>query len=75
MLTTMSTMAQTCPNGHELGPGRVLEGWSPCGCPPALAAHKGHRTTQCEPCRLEGVTTVRYAPEHIGDTLHPGRFS
>ncbi|MFG2001665.1 hypothetical protein ACGFNU_21190 [Spirillospora sp. NPDC048911] len=69
----MSTMAQICPNGHELGPGRVLEGWAPCGCPPALGAFKGHRTTQCEICRAEGFTTVRYVPEHIGDTLHPSR--
>lgn len=32
-----------CPNGHLLGPHRVLVGWSPCPC-------RGHATWTCRTC-------------------------
>jgi hypothetical protein len=41
----------TCPNGHRLGPGRVLVGWQACDC-------GGHRTWACREC--DGVV---YGPE------------
>ncbi|RSN72043.1 MULTISPECIES: hypothetical protein [Actinomadura] len=65
-------MSHICPFGHELRPGEVLVGWSPCACPPAWAVHKGHQTLQCRACEREGQTVVRYMPEHIGPG-HPGR--
>ncbi|WP_378280368.1 hypothetical protein [Actinomadura rugatobispora] len=62
----------TCPYGHPLTPGDVLVGWSPCTCPPAWAAHKGHRSLQCWTCHAYGITSVRYEPPHIGGG-HPNR--
>jgi hypothetical protein len=47
-----------CPNGHRLGPGRVLVGWLPCHCardPNRL----GYRTWTCQTC-----DATIYAPEH-----------
>lgn len=66
------TRTNICPYGHIYGPGLVLVGWAPCICPPAWNWVKGHRTTQCEQCRAEGWTTIRYKPHHpLGG--HPGR--
>lgn len=64
----------TCPYDHPLVPGRILVGWAPCQCAPALAAGhgRGHRTTQCRACSDEHRTTVRYEPYHIGPG-HPER--
>ncbi|HLU97401.1 MAG TPA: hypothetical protein VKZ89_11225 [Thermobifida alba] len=67
-------MRATCPYGHPLEPGRVLVGWSPCTCPSAWAANKGHRTTQCLTCADHHITTVRYDPPHLGGG-HPNRPS
>jgi hypothetical protein len=44
-----------CPNGHRLGPNRVLVGWHPCGC----AGGSGHRTYSCRECHV-----VIYQPPH-----------
>lgn len=65
-------MYGVCPYGHPLRPGRILVGWSPCGCAPALRNHRGHRTVQCLACLEHRITSVRYAPEHIGGG-HPNR--
>jgi hypothetical protein len=32
---------QRCSNGHEWGPGLIVVSWSPCDCPPAVAASGG----------------------------------
>lgn len=54
-----------CPYGHELRPGHVLVGWSPCMCPPAWERHGGHRTYSCEDCRERyGISMICYLPEH-----------
>ena len=72
---TVTGMAAICPNGHQLRPGHVLVGWSPCGCancgnqPRGL---RGHRTLQCLDCREQGEEMVRYNPPHIGGG-HPNR--
>ena len=57
-----------CPYGHQLRPGRVLIGWSPCGCTPALAnrSGRGHRTVQCLDCSDYRISSIRYTPEHVG---------
>ncbi|WP_280393348.1 hypothetical protein [Nocardia wallacei] len=52
---------QCCPNGHALGPGRVLVGWQAC---PAVE-RGGHRTHACREC---GV--VIYTPERVPDCDH-----
>jgi hypothetical protein len=38
---------ERCRNGHELGPGRVLLGWFPCGTCPGT---RGHNYALCEVC-------------------------
>ncbi|MGE2714177.1 hypothetical protein ACQI4L_08980 [Mycolicibacterium litorale] len=43
-----------CPNGHQLGPGRVLVGNQPCG------THNGHTTWTCLEC-----DATEYRP-HLG---------
>jgi hypothetical protein len=43
---------QRCPDGHRLGPHRVLVGHQPCGC-----GHHGHMTWECREC-----STTIYAP-------------
>jgi hypothetical protein len=42
-----------CPNGHQLGPNRVLVGHQPCsgGC------HGGHTTWECSSCNA-----IAYSP-------------
>jgi hypothetical protein len=44
---------QHCPNGHSLGPGRVLVGHQPC----AGGCHGGHTTWECLSCNA-----ITYAP-------------
>ena len=44
-----------CPNGHQLGPNRVVVGWHPCDC---TEGRSGHRTYWCRECR----TTMYEAP-------------
>ncbi len=34
---------ERCPNGHPLGPNRVVKGWLPCLC----VEGTGHRTLFC----------------------------
>lgn len=57
-----------CPQGHRLGPGRVIVGWSPCICPPCAESGKGlhgHRTYLCLTCKDEHMTTMCYLPYHV----------
>ncbi|MEU5879401.1 hypothetical protein [Spirillospora sp. NPDC047279] len=62
-----------CPYGHELGAGRVLVGWSPCDCPPALGWHRGHRTFECRACAEQRErVSICYLPPHVGGG-HPAR--
>lgn len=64
----------TCPQcGERLTGGAVRVGWSPCICPPAWGRHKGHQTLQCENCKRQGWTTVRYEPHHPHGGGHPNR--
>lgn len=64
-----------CPYGHELKPGHVLCGWSPCVCPSAVRCYGGHATTQCLACIDEGARTICYRPPHLpgdgGRARHP----
>lgn len=53
----------TCPRGHQLGPGLVLNGWAPCGC---TSTRRGHSTVQCVECMEAGWTNVRYDLPHLG---------
>ena len=46
----LASMARTCPLGHQLGPGRVLLGWHPCGCPPAGRPVCGPRSPPQRTC-------------------------
>ena len=52
-----------CPQGHRLGPDRVLVGWRPCGCPTSTHASgaQGHRSWECRVC---GAVILR--PPHTG---------
>jgi len=36
----------TCPNGHELGPGRLSLSWVSCDCPRAQLS-RGHHVVYC----------------------------
>jgi hypothetical protein len=56
---------EMCPYGHPLGVRRVLVGWSPCECPPALGAHRGHRTYECLACSEQHQRCVCYVPHHV----------
>jgi hypothetical protein len=56
----------TCPYGHPLKPGNVVQGWSPCICPPAWDSHGGHKTLECLECSRHDITSIRYEPEHVG---------
>jgi hypothetical protein len=55
-MPTIERPPLTCPNGHPLGPNRVLVGWLPCSCQGGL----GHRTYQCRAC-----AGWVYRPEHV----------
>jgi hypothetical protein len=60
---------QRCPFGHELGPGRVTIGWSPCQCQPAREAAElgrglGHLRLSCRVCEEESRTAIFYEPAH-----------
>lgn len=65
---------RTCPAGHAWGPGRVLVGWTPCNCPPALAAQPkgaGHLTVRCD---SPGCTARWYKPRHESGADSLARF-
>jgi hypothetical protein len=60
---------ERCPFGHDLGPGRVQVGWSPCICEPAKEAVRrgrgmGHLRLSCRTCEDEFRTAVFYEPAH-----------
>jgi hypothetical protein len=66
---------QSCPFGHELGPGRVQIGWSPCICQPAKEAAErgrgmGHVVLHCRACEDEGRRAVFYEPGHDTKQWH-----
>jgi len=50
MPVPLASMALTCPLGHQLGPGRVLLGWHPRGCPPAGRPVCGPRSPPQRTC-------------------------
>lgn len=66
-----------CDWGHYLGRGgRVIVGWEPCGCPPALADPArgyGHIWLRCLACKADGRDTVFYDPPHDLETVVPPR--
>lgn len=41
----MALPPEHCPDGHQLGAGRVLVGFQPCGC-----GRHGHTTWRCREC-------------------------
>jgi hypothetical protein len=58
-----------CPFGHELSPGRVQIGWSPCICEPVKEAGArgrgmGHLRLYCRACEDESETRGFYEPPH-----------
>ena len=60
---------ERCPSGHELRPGRIQIGWSPCICAPAKEAARlgrgmGHLRLHCLQCQDQGRTAVFYEPPH-----------
>lgn len=57
-----------CPNGHRLGPNRVVVGWMPCSCETAVTssgAH-GHRLYACSSCGAEVLIPPHTAPVRVG---------
>lgn len=68
-------LPEYCPYDHLLGAGRVVRGWQPCGCRPALAgrAGRGHLWIKCRACEEHGHRTLYYEPPHAGpETRRPG---
>jgi hypothetical protein len=66
---------ESCPFGHELGPGRVQIGFSPCVCAPAREAAErggslGHLRLHCLACADEGRSAVFYEPGHDTKQWH-----
>ena len=60
---------ERCPFGHDLRPGRIQIGWSPCICTAAKEAAgrsrgMGHLRLHCWACEDEGRTAVYYEPPH-----------
>ncbi len=55
-----------CPNGHRLGPKRVIVGWTACWCESSLrpSGARGHRTYRCVECAAEILI-----PPHTGPLL------
>jgi hypothetical protein len=49
--------------GCNYGSGRVIIGWPPCDCPPALARHMGHHWVKCQ---AEGCPSIWCDPPHTG---------
>ncbi|MBM4657350.1 hypothetical protein GS640_17790 [Rhodococcus hoagii] len=54
-----------CPNGHPLGPGKVLVGWFACAC----TERGGHRTYDCLTCGA-----ILYRPPHWGRRDYGNRW-
>jgi hypothetical protein len=66
---------ERCPFGHDLGPGRVQIGWSPCICEPAKEAAArgrgmGHVRLHCRQCEDEGRQSVFFEPAHDVQQWH-----
>ncbi len=66
---------ESCPFGHELLPGKVQIGWSPCQCEPAreVAARRrglGHHRLHCRQCEDEGRHCVYFKPPHDTSQWH-----
>lgn len=64
-----------CPFGHELVPGCIQVGWTPCICEPAREAASrsrgmGHVVLHCRVCEAEGRTAVFYEPAHDTKQWH-----
>lgn len=57
-----------CPNGHRLGPHRVVVGWKPCTCATALrpSGASGHRTYLCIVCDAEIAIPPHTGPPFSG---------
>ncbi len=57
-----------CPNGHRLGPHRVVVGWTPCTCATALrpSGASGHRTYLCIVCEAEIAIPPHTGPRFSG---------
>ncbi len=57
-----------CPNGHRLGPHRVVVGWTPCTCATALrpSGASGHRTYLCIVCDAEILIPPHTGPPFSG---------
>lgn len=57
-----------CPNGHRLGPRRVVVGWTPCTCATALrpSGATGHRTYLCIVCDAEILIPPHTGPPFSG---------
>lgn len=57
---------KVCPEGHRLGPNRVVVGWIPCSCETALrpSGAMGHRTYRCASCGADILI-----PPHTGPAL------
>lgn len=54
--TWVEPSPESCPQGHQLGPDRMLLGWQSCLCTTAVRNHGGHRTWRCREC--EAVITA-----------------
>jgi hypothetical protein len=67
-VSLFESMPEYCPYDHLLGPGRVVRGWQPCGCGPALrpGASRGHLWIKCRTCEEHGHRTLYYEPPHDG---------
>ena len=40
-MAVIEVAPERCPNGHQLGPNKVIVGWQPCQC---VEGRAGHRT-------------------------------
>jgi len=64
-----------CPNGHRLGPRRVVLGWTPCTCATALrpSGATGHRTYLCIVCDAQILIPPHTGPPFSGVQWPPGQ--